>query len=223
MSEAETTVAPAEGAAPAAPTEGTEPAKSNEAAPPTDEEPAQKKRKSRFGDAPEDAPPPAAAVPANPLAAAQQALVSAGMSPASSIMPGGAGNPNNAPLGAAGVVDVGGVSTGVDNYVKRGAYEAAPIVTPDVAVLEDNIITKRVEVPTEAVGLVIGRGGETIRQLQIKAGADIQVSRDTGAADGIRVIEIMGPPEEVGVAEMLIRKIVEVCPAHAGMALHSND
>jgi far upstream element-binding protein len=58
-------------------------------------------------------------------------------------------------------------------------------------------------------GLVIGRNGETIRQLQIKAGADIQVSRDDGAGAPSRSVTIMGPPEEVGIAEMLIQKIVK--------------
>lgn len=165
----------------------------------TTQEPKRKKRKSRFADVPQDPPK-------NPLAAAQQALVSAGMSVptadtaaplARGAQPGADTNSND-------------MTSGSPLKTPRKLYEAAPLVMPDVVPLEEGIITKVVRVPNEAVGLVIGRGGDTIRQLQIKAGADIQVSREgLSASSDHRSITITGPPEEVSVAEMLIDKIVK--------------
>jgi transcription antitermination factor NusA-like protein len=71
---------------------------------------------------------------------------------------------------------------------------------------EAGVVSETMRIPNEAVGLVIGRSGETIRQLQIRAGADIQVSRDQEGDD--RGIIIMGPPENVALAKGLVNRIV---------------
>ena len=59
---------------------------------------------------------------------------------------------------------------------------AAPKAAPEEQVVQQNmepgVVSELIKIPNEAVGLVIGRAGETIRQLQIRAGADIQVSRE---------------------------------------------
>ncbi|XP_024539994.1 far upstream element-binding protein 1 isoform X2 [Selaginella moellendorffii] len=70
--------------------------------------------------------------------------------------------------------------------------------------------TKRVDVPNTKVGLVIGKGGETIRTLQQQSGAKIQVTRDAEADPGAvtRQVELTGTPEQISRAEQLIREVV---------------
>lgn len=73
-----------------------------------------------------------------------------------------------------------------------------------------NHLTKTVFVPTSCVGLVIGRRGETIRDLQAKSGASIFVTRDRDAAHGSseRSVTISGTEQAINRADMLVRQIV---------------
>jgi far upstream element-binding protein len=67
-----------------------------------------------------------------------------------------------------------------------------------------------ITVPTNRVGLVIGKGGETIRNLQDRTGAKINVCKD-GEIDtppGMKTVVVNGPPHCIQVAQMLIDEIV---------------
>lgn len=60
------------------------------------------------------------------------------------------------------------------------------------------------------VGLVIGKGGETIKYLQHQSGARIQVARD-GESDprsSTRQVELMGTPEQISRAEQLVKDVI---------------
>lgn len=70
-----------------------------------------------------------------------------------------------------------------------------------------------VMVPNSRVGLVIGRGGETIRELQERSGAKIMVAPDlAGAAShghaSERIVTIIGEPPAVQKAKALIDDVV---------------
>lgn len=69
---------------------------------------------------------------------------------------------------------------------------------------------KPVCVPTSCVGIVIGKGGETIRDLQSRSGAYIKVTpdREANANDRERNILITGPPHAVDLAHNLLNDIV---------------
>lgn len=82
-------------------------------------------------------------------------------------------------------------------------------------------VWKTVYVPTSCVGLVIGRSGETIRNLQDRTGADIKVTPDEEAnpESDTRSILISGTEEAISSAHQLISEIVEARtrrPPHAG-------
>ena len=65
------------------------------------------------------------------------------------------------------------------------------------------------------VGVIIGKGGETIKYLQLQSGAKIQVTRDTEADlnSPCRVVELMGTSEQISKAEQLINDVLaEVHP-----------
>lgn len=70
--------------------------------------------------------------------------------------------------------------------------------------------TTTVMVPSHRVGLVIGKGGETIRELQERSGAKITIAPDGGQdhMTGERPVNIMGEPEAVRKAKEMINELV---------------
>lgn len=70
--------------------------------------------------------------------------------------------------------------------------------------------SRKIDVPNGRVGVIIGKGGETIKYLQTQSGAKIQVTRD-GDADlnaQTRMVELMGTPEQIAKAEHLINEVL---------------
>ncbi|KAI8615439.1 hypothetical protein BC830DRAFT_299413 [Chytriomyces sp. MP71] len=65
------------------------------------------------------------------------------------------------------------------------------------------------EVPGDRVGLVIGKGGETIKMLQSRTGARMTVVQDgAGVRPGMKVVNIQGTDEQIEEAKKLIDEIV---------------
>ncbi|KAF9124739.1 hypothetical protein BGX30_000811 [Mortierella sp. GBA39] len=89
----------------------------------------------------------------------------------------------------------------VNDMAPRGAYGGGGFQnTPPVTMT----------VPQESIGLVIGRGGETVKQLQIQSRAKIQVQQvdPSVPAPAERTINLFGPPEAVEYAKQLIMEKV---------------
>lgn len=63
-------------------------------------------------------------------------------------------------------------------------------------------------VPNDCVGLIIGKGGETIRNLQMQSGAKIQVAKKEVSGSRIRNVFVEGTPERFEIAKRLIEEIV---------------
>lgn len=64
------------------------------------------------------------------------------------------------------------------------------------------------------VGVLIGKGGETIRHLQYNSGAKIQITRDADSdpRSSTRSVELIGTLENIDKAEKLIKDVIaEVC------------
>lgn len=70
--------------------------------------------------------------------------------------------------------------------------------------------SKKIEIPNGRVGVIIGKGGETIKYLQLQSGAKIQVTRDMDADlnSATRMVELMGAPEQISKAEQLINDVL---------------
>jgi far upstream element-binding protein len=66
-----------------------------------------------------------------------------------------------------------------------------------------------IPVPNECVGLIIGKGGETIRYLQMKSGSKIQVAKKEIPGTSLRNVFIEGPPDKFEGARILIEEIVD--------------
>ncbi|XP_057799706.1 uncharacterized protein LOC131015349 [Salvia miltiorrhiza] len=75
--------------------------------------------------------------------------------------------------------------------------------------------SKKIDIPNGRVGVIIGKGGETIKYLQLQSGAKIQVTRDMDADPNStsRAVELMGTPDQIAKAEQLINDVLNEADA----------
>ncbi|KAF3329360.1 far upstream element-binding protein 2-like isoform X2 [Carex littledalei] len=69
---------------------------------------------------------------------------------------------------------------------------------------------RKIEVPNHRVGVLIGKAGDTIRNMQKLSGARIQIVKDSDIAPDAttRAVEILGSAESIDKAEQLIRDVL---------------
>ncbi|OJD17324.1 hypothetical protein AJ78_02562 [Emergomyces pasteurianus Ep9510] len=67
----------------------------------------------------------------------------------------------------------------------------------------------RIMVPDRTVGLIIGRGGETIRDLQERSGCHVNIVNENKSINGLRPVNLIGSPEATERAKNFILEIVE--------------
>ena len=63
--------------------------------------------------------------------------------------------------------------------------------------------------PKDKIGLVIGRGGDTIKQIQHEARCKLNIEQHT-EADGDRIVTVTGTAEAIALARELINEKVGV-------------
>ncbi len=67
-----------------------------------------------------------------------------------------------------------------------------------------------IEIPNDCVGLVIGKGGETVRRLQDDSGAKkVQVAADTAPGSNSRNIFVEGDRQAYNTVKKMLKVIVE--------------
>ena len=64
-------------------------------------------------------------------------------------------------------------------------------------------------VPNRTVGLIIGRGGETIRDLQERSACHVNIVGEEKSQNGLRPVNLIGTPAAAALAKNLIMEIVE--------------
>lgn len=75
---------------------------------------------------------------------------------------------------------------------------------------DGKVITKRIEVPDDSVGKIIGKGGATIRQLQDLSRAHVDVAKASeNTPEGMRPITLTGTPEQIATCEKYINMKLE--------------
>jgi far upstream element-binding protein len=67
----------------------------------------------------------------------------------------------------------------------------------------------QIMVPDRTVGLIIGRGGETIRDLQERSGCHVNIVGEQKSVNGLRPVNLIGSREAAAHAKDLIMEIVE--------------
>lgn len=69
--------------------------------------------------------------------------------------------------------------------------------------------TSQIMVPNRTVGLIIGRGGETIRDLQDRSACHVNIVGEEKSVNGLRPVNLIGTPQAAAMAKELIMEIVE--------------
>ena len=67
----------------------------------------------------------------------------------------------------------------------------------------------QIMVPNRTVGLIIGRGGETIRDLQEKSQCHVNIVGEEKSVNNLRPVNLIGTPQAAAMAKDLIMEIVE--------------
>lgn len=88
----------------------------------------------------------------------------------------------------------------------RGESNRAPPPMPPPKEGEDSL---QIMVPDRTVGLIIGRGGETIRDLQERSGCHINIVGENKSVNGLRPVNLIGSPAAARHAKELILEIVD--------------
>ncbi|KAI0181823.1 hypothetical protein GGR52DRAFT_526412 [Hypoxylon sp. FL1284] len=81
--------------------------------------------------------------------------------------------------------------------------------TSGLSALRDGEECTQIMVPDRTVGLIIGRGGETIRDLQERSGCHINIVGESKSVQGLRPVNLIGPPHAAAQAKELILEIVD--------------
>ena len=67
----------------------------------------------------------------------------------------------------------------------------------------------QIMVPNRTVGLIIGRGGETIRDLQERSQCHVNIVGEEKSVQGLRPVNLIGTPQAAAMAKDLIMEIVD--------------
>lgn len=82
-------------------------------------------------------------------------------------------------------------------------------------------ISVLIKIPNNKVGLLIGKSGDTIKQLQAQTGARVQVTKDAETAFDAaeRTCTLQGTPANIEALKQQIKILLESGPAPAGVAM----
>ncbi|KAL1542762.1 far upstream element-binding protein 1-like isoform X2 [Salvia divinorum] len=96
-----------------------------------------------------------------------------------------------------------------------------PVESADRRPGSDTILSRKMEVPNDKVGVLIGKAGDTIRSLQDNSGAKIQIVRDADADPRAvsRPLELVGTLESINRAERLIKGVIAEADAGGSPSL----
>ncbi|KAI7342594.1 hypothetical protein KC354_g16213 [Hortaea werneckii] len=93
----------------------------------------------------------------------------------------------------------------------KGAYTAGMPgrAKVNLPALREGENSTQIMVPDKTVGLIIGRGGETIRDLQERSGCHVNILGENKSVNGLRPVNLIGSDRATQMAKELILEIVE--------------
>ncbi|KAG9233919.1 hypothetical protein BJ875DRAFT_441813 [Amylocarpus encephaloides] len=108
------------------------------------------------------------------------------------------------------IIDDSGMAGNARVGIERPSREAPPASrTSHQPALRDGEDSMQIMVPDRTVGLIIGRGGETIRDLQERSGCHVNIVGEQKSVNGLRPVNLIGSREAAAHAKDLIMEIVE--------------
>jgi far upstream element-binding protein len=91
----------------------------------------------------------------------------------------------------------------------RNARAPAKAAGGQQPALREGEQSSQIMVPDRTVGLIIGRGGETIRDLQERSGCHVNIVGENKSVNGLRPVNLIGSPAAAAHAKELIMEIVD--------------
>ncbi|KAH3983675.1 hypothetical protein HBI56_077000 [Parastagonospora nodorum] len=91
----------------------------------------------------------------------------------------------------------------------RNSKPGAKPVGQQQPALREGEQSSQIMVPDRTVGLIIGRGGETIRDLQERSGCHVNIVGENKSVNGLRPVNLIGSPAAAAHAKELIMEIVD--------------
>lgn len=82
-------------------------------------------------------------------------------------------------------------------------------------------VNDAIYVPSDAVGMIIGKGGETIRDMQNNTGCKINVAQSSGPGEVQREIALIGTRDSIARAKQAIDEKVDAVVSGDALALHA--
>lgn len=122
------------------------------------------------------------------------------------------------------------VKTAIDRIVRDTGVQSNRPPPPErfkdhrggAAALREGEDHVQIMVPDPTVGLIIGRGGETIRDLQERSGCHINIVGETKSINGLRPVNLIGSAEAAQKAKDLIMEIVDSDSRGEGGSIKKN-
>ena len=107
------------------------------------------------------------------------------------------------------IIDDSGMAANARAAAERPRDGPPGRATSHQLALRDGDDSMQIMVPDRTVGLIIGRGGETIRDLQERSGCHVDIVGEQKSVNGLRPVNLTGPREAAARARDLIMEIVE--------------
>lgn len=124
-------------------------------------------------------------------------------------------NENNASRAPMGGAPMGGAPMGgpPDRFASRGQHEPQGRTA---GYGDEESTNTQMMVPDRTVGLIIGRGGETIKDLQDRSGCHVIIAPEDKSLNGLRPVNLSGTSRAIQRAKDLILEIVETDSRQGG-------
>ena len=106
------------------------------------------------------------------------------------------------------IIQENGRDRGIQDRAQSTMATAKPAGSQQPALRSGEDSTQMM-VPNRTVGLIIGRGGETIRDLQDRSGCHVNIVSEEKSINGLRPVNLIGTKEAAAVAKELILEIVD--------------
>lgn len=125
------------------------------------------------------------------------------------------------------IIEDSGMAANARAAAERQLKEGKPVA--HAPALRDGEDSMQIMVPDRTVGLIIGRGGETIRDLQERSGCHVNIVGESKSINGLRPVNLIGSRQAAAHAKELILEIVEsdskgtAVPKERGQAPRDNN
>uniref|UniRef100_A0A7N0U7N6 K Homology domain-containing protein n=1 Tax=Kalanchoe fedtschenkoi TaxID=63787 RepID=A0A7N0U7N6_KALFE len=117
--------------------------------------------------------------------------------------------------------ELDGMAVSSEDQVQPPSADTVQEAAQEKANSDTHTMSRKMDVPNNKVGVLIGKAGDTIRYLQINSGAKIQITRDAEADPRAptRPVELIGSLESIEKAEKLIKDVISEADAGGAPSL----